>query len=142
MKDAVANPTGLKVPHDAAWIRGTRPPAAAVARIAMPISGRAPAGASSGWCSRPVSTSHDVTVWPDTEARARPSVEPSPPEPRPAFLLRTPGSPPAAGEVPELDHLIQARRRERPPTLQERDFEHHVRVPLQRRPGLSGLDLP
>ena len=34
------------------------------------IPGGASAGASSGGCSRPVSTSHDVTVSPDAEARA------------------------------------------------------------------------
>ena len=60
------------------------------------IPGGASAGASSGGCSRPVSTSHDVTVSPDTEARARPSsVKASPPVPRPAFAVRISGSPPA-----------------------------------------------
>src|SRR5262249_32292370 len=46
------------------------------------------------------------------------------------------------GEVPELDRPIQARRREPPPTLQERDVDYPSRVPLQRRPRLSGPDLP
>ena len=65
--------------------------------MAMPrIPGGASAGASSGWCSRPVSTSHDVTVLPDTDARARPSAEKaSPAFQRPAFPVRISGSPPA-----------------------------------------------
>ena len=47
-----------------------------------------------------------------------------------------------AGDVPELDRPVITPRRQRPPAVQERDGPHEVRVALQRRPGLAGLDDP
>ena len=49
---------------------------------------------------------------------------------------------PGAGDVPELDRSVLTPRRQRPPAVQERDGPHEVRVALQRRPCLAGLDDP
>ena len=98
VREAVAEPTGLQVPQDrlvGSWQAAARVPA--VGRDGDAENPRcASAGASSGGCSRPVSTSHDVTVLPDTDARVRPSAEKaSAPSLRPAFAVRISGSPPA-----------------------------------------------